>query len=478
MDEKTITDYTLEIQKFFIEIMISEPACFTRVQSIYNVENFDKPLRKAADFLIKHAEEYNSVPTFQQIKTVCSTELAKVTDLNESHLEWFFSEFEKFTRRKELQRAILRSADLLEKGDYEPVEKIIKDAVQIGLIKDIGLDYWGNPRERLQSLRDKNGQISTGYPKLDKLLFGGWNRGELEILAAPSGGGKSLMMQNFAVNWLFAGLNGIYFTLELSEELCAMRMDSMISGISTREVFKSLDDLELTLRMKQKSAGKFNLKFFPAGSVVNKLRSYLKEYQVQTGIKPDFVMVDYLDLLMPSSVKVNPSDVFIKDKYVSEELRNMAKEWNFILVTASQFNRTVQDEMEFNHSHISGGKSKIDTCDNFVGIYNDLAMRNRGKIQLQLLKTRNSSGVGHKVELDYNIDTLRIENGEDDEYQQNATDITSSIQAKIKRASSVLKSTEIVTEDGEIIDSSATVKPDIKSASLKQLLNKIKTSDD
>ena len=118
---------------------------------------------------------------------------------------------------------------------------------------------------------------------------------------------------------------------------------------------------------------------------------------------------------MPVSAKVSPSDLFVKDKYVSEELRNLAKELNCVFVTASQLNRGAVDEIEFDHSHISGGLSKINTADNVFGIFTSRAMRERGRYQLQLMKTRSSSGVGQKID----IESLRIRDlGEDQEYQQ------------------------------------------------------------
>jgi replicative DNA helicase len=215
-------------------------------------------------------------------------------------------------------------------------------------------------------------------------------------------------MQNLAVNWLERGLNGACITLELSEELYAMRIDSMISGIASREIFKDIDNLEMTVRMAARKYGKFQIKYMPAQSTVNQVRSYVKELMVKTGRPLDFLLVDYLDLLMPSSVKVNPSDFFTKDKFVAEELRNLAKEYKIVLLTAAQFNRSAQEEVEFNHAHISGGISKINTSDNFIGIYTSRAMRERGKYQLQLLKTRNSNGVGQKIDLDFDVDTLRV----------------------------------------------------------------------
>ena len=158
--------------------------------------------------------------------------------MRDSDTEWFLDEFEKFTRRQELERAILKSAELLEKGNFDPVEKLIKDAVQISLTKDMGTDYFADPKARLQAIRNNNGQISTGWPCLDNKLYGGFNRGELQIFAGGSGSGKSLFMQNLSANWMQMGLNGVYITLELSEELTAWRIDSMVTDVATRDVFK------------------------------------------------------------------------------------------------------------------------------------------------------------------------------------------------------------------------------------------------
>jgi hypothetical protein len=111
---------------------------------------------------------------------------------------------------------------------------------------------------------------------------------------------------------------------------------------------------------------------------------------------------------MPVSAKVSPHDLFVKDKYVSEELRNLAKELNVLFVTASQLNRGAVEEIEFDHSHIAGGLSKINTADNVFGIFTSRAMRERGRYQIQCMKSRSSTGVGQKIDLDYDIETMRI----------------------------------------------------------------------
>jgi len=463
-------EYSAEIQKLFLEMMMQDAETFVRVQNIFNFENFDRSLRDTAKFIKEHSSEYKTMPTKEQIKATTGVELKEVPDVGEGHYDWFMSEFESFSRRQELERAILKAADMIEEGDYDPVEKLIKDAVQISLTKDMGTDYFEDPRARLMKIKDNNGQVSTGWPTMDRRLFGGMNRGELNIFAGGSGSGKSLFMQNIAINWISQGLNGVFLTLELSEELCAMRMDAMVANVATKEIFKDMDTLEMKIRMVGKKSGNLRIKYMPTQSNVNQIRAYLKELEVQTGKKPDFIMVDYLDLVMPVSAKVSPSDLFVKDKYVSEELRNLAREFEILMITASQLNRSAVEEIEFDHSHISGGISKINTADNVFGIFTSRAMRERGRYQIQLMKTRSSSGVGQKVDLEFNLESLRITDpGEEGQSESGGFggQKPSAIMDQIKSTSSVTP----IAQPQE----SAKINAGVDSTKLKQMLAGLKS---
>ena len=471
-----LKEFNAEVQELFLRMMVTNAELFVRVTNIFNAENFDRRLRPVAEFMREHSDQYKILPDSTQIKATTGVDIDVVPDLDEGHYEWFMTEFEAFTRRQELERAIMASADLLEKGDYDPVEKLIKDAVQISLLRDMGVDYFDDPRARLMHLKTSNGQSSTGWPVLDQKLYGGFNRGELQIFAGGSGSGKSLFMQNLSVNWILAGLSGIYITLELSEHLSAMRIDSMVTDTGAKEIFKDLDNVEMKVKMKQKAAGQLRIKYMPAQSTVNDLRAYCKELQIQTGMKLDFLCVDYLDLLMPVSAKVSPSDLYVKDKYVSEELRNLAKELDIIFVTASQLNRSAVEEIEFDHSHISGGISKINTADNVFGIFTSRSMRERGQYQIQLMKTRSSSGVGQKVELAFDVETLRITDPGTATVSGTATDApqqsAQSIMDKFKTSSSVGATDQIV--QAQVDPANKKVVADVQGSKLKSLLNNLK----
>ena len=469
-------EYSVELQKLFLQMMITNAELYTRVMNIMNSENFDKSLRSAAELFKEHTTKYGVLPDSTQIKALTGIDIEVIPELSQGHYEWFFEEFESFTKRQELERAILKSADLLEKGDFGPVEKLIKDAVQISLQKDMGTDYFADPKGRINKYFNSGGQVSTGWPQMDRILYGGMSRGELNIFAGGSGSGKSLVMMNIALSWLQMGMSGVYVTLELSEELTALRTDAMLTMMGTKAIRKDIDTTELRVKMAGKKSGKYRVKNLPAQSNVNDIRAYLKEVQIQTGIKIDFVMVDYLDLVMPVSVKVNPNDQFIKDKYVAEELRNLSKELGILLVTASQLNRSAVDEIEFDHSHIAGGISKINTADNVFGIFTSRSMRERGKYQIQCMKSRSSTGVGMKIDLEYDVETMRISDpGIDGEQSYTPKPSANDIMSTLKPQATVIDYT-VDQSTGEITIEplTKTVQGDVQGSKLKALLNSLK----
>jgi hypothetical protein len=259
-----------------------------------------------------------------------------------------------------------------------------------------------------------------------------------------------------------------------------LRTAAMLTNMSTKDIRREKETAALKIKLVGKKAGSYQVKALPAQSNINDIRAFLKEYQIKTGSKVDFMMIDYLDLLMPVSAKVSPNDLFVKDKYVSEELRNLAKELGILMVTASQLNRSAVEEIEFDHSHISGGISKINTADNVFGIFTSRAMRERGKYQIQCMKSRSSTGVGQKVDLEYNIETMRItdEGGDQADARPGGSNIMESIKAR-SQATTGAEPAKPSFERGkprEGVDPFAPkVEAEVQSAKLKQLLGKIKS---
>jgi hypothetical protein len=181
--------------------------------------------------------------------------------------------------------------------------------------------------------------------------------------------------------------------------------------------------------------------------------------------------------------KISAENLFVKDKYVSEELRNLAMEKNCVFVTAAQLNRGAVEEVEFDHSHISGGLSKIQTADNVFGIFTSRAMRERGRYQIQLMKTRSSSGVGQKIDLEFNIDSLRISDCEqEDSYGSGTASAGSSLLASIKQRNTVQEESagsgwERATPVEGFDLAKPKVQAKVESSKLRELLNNLPNDD-
>lgn len=404
------------VQKLFLESIIDDPTFYTEVYAAYRPECFDKSLRAAAAFIKEYEEEYGSIPTIELVNAGPSQDLKEIPAGHQQNITWFKKEFGVFMRKAVLTKNILESADLLmTKNDVVGAVQLLQNADEISIVTDIGTDPMADPAALIQELVDSQGQIPTGWRDIDYKLFGGFNKGELNIFAGCSGAGKSTFLQNIGVNWQKAGLNGVYITLELGVPLASRRYYSIASSVAYSQIEKQKNDVVMNMNtMRLNKCGQTRIKNMPAQSTTQQIRAYIKELITREKMDLDYVLVDYLDLVMPVSQKVAVGDVFTKDKLVSEELRNLAQEFNVLMVTASQLNRSAVEIDHHDHSHIAGGISKVNTADNLFAI---VPNRETGKFIVQFLKTRSSGGVGSRVILDYNTDNLQITNSDDKDYQ-------------------------------------------------------------
>ena len=246
-------------------------------------------------------------------------------------------------------------------------------------------------------------------------------------------------------------------------------------------MFPEIDNVEMKVKMMRKKAGELYIKYLPSGSNILDVKTYIKELELKTKKKVDCILIDYLDLMMPKSKRISPADLFIKDKYVSEELRNFAVESQMLLATASQLNRASVEEIEFDHSHIAGGLSKIQTADNVIGIFTSRAMKERGRYQIQFMKTRSSSGVGQKVDLEFDVDSLRIRDLADDPEYKQFDKQRSTIYDSLKQKSKV--STDKTDAQPNVPDPTkgddiGKVKATVEGGKLRQLLNELHSDEE
>lgn len=393
-------------QKLLIEYLMSSSDTFAICQGIVKPNYFDPELRSTVKFIKDYYEKYNTTPNADQIEAETGIEV-KRQNITRDQIEYTTSEIETFCRRRAIEEAVLSSVKLIENNDYGTLEKQIRDAVMVSLHKNLGLRYFDDPEERLRRMLEENLVEPTGWSEIDELLFGGISRKELLLVSANSGGGKSITLANLGFNFIGRGLNVLYISLELAEDVVAQRFDTMFTGISRKDWKSNVSEITTRIQNESRDKGVLDIIQMPSGTTANDILAYLKEYYLHYSMMPDLLILDYLDKMNPNE-KIDLGNVWTKDKLVAEQLRDIGVRYDMFIATASQLNREAVNATHHDHSHIAGGISKINESDVYWSIVMTESMAAAGQIAFTLLKTRNSDGVGKTVYLKWDGKRLRI----------------------------------------------------------------------
>jgi archaellum biogenesis ATPase FlaH len=403
-------------QEMLISLWVADAKLFTKTLPIIQPEYFDPQFRKAITFIKEYHEKYNGIPALDILETETKTKLKKVKSLESDQLKYTQDQIETFCRQSALRNIILeQSPSLIMSEQYDQLEHLVRTAISIKVDSNIGISFFENPEAR-QGATENAVRYSTGYPELDKRMDGGIARGEMMLVLAISGGGKSVSILNFGLNMLKErGLNGkflnaLYVSLELSEEMIDKRAQMVVSGKSSLELSRHPDIAAAALNGLAGNCGEMVIKKVRLGSTANDIRALIKEIEIQKGWIPDIIVLDYLDKMYPIQ-KVSTENIGTRDKFITEEFYDLLGEYNMIGLTASQLTKGAADVEVYTQSHQAGGAEKIRSSDWTLAIHLTDAMRAAGQIGFQFLKTRSSGGVGSIVNIGWDAKSLRITNG-------------------------------------------------------------------
>jgi hypothetical protein len=366
---ESLIKYGTSFQSKIITSLIVDTKFIKTIGDILEVSYFDSDANK---FLVKsivdYFEKYKSPPTMEALKVVIDdveNDTLKTTIVDSLRGAWQHREspdleFVKektleFCKNQVIKSAIMESVELLDNQQYDEIKGVIDNAMKAGVERDIGHEYITGFEERMNQQSRKT--LPTQWDSVNDLMDGGLAGGELGVIVAPAGIGKSWTLQALGAHAVAQGKTVIHYTLELNAQYVGLRYDTIVSGQPTgnlqyhkEEVLKKINQLK----------GELIIKYYPTRTAsVNTLAAHLQQCEMQ-GLKPDMVIVDYADIMKSTS---NFTEKRHQIGHVYEELRGMAGEFDIPLWTASQANRSSLEEDVIGADKVSEDYSKVMTAD-------------------------------------------------------------------------------------------------------------------
>lgn len=397
-------------QKLLIQDLLSSPEIYTRCAGILKASYFDPEYQPVVEYINGYYKNYIVTPSVEQVNAEYDTiEFEETKRVTKDRIESTCDEIEKFCKEIAVRDAIYDSLENIEKGEMSKVLARVTEAVNISLQKDMGIDVFDDPEERLKSLVEAFTPIPTGIEGLDSPLDGGLIRKQFTLFSANSGVGKSLMLANLGANYALRGYDVVYLSLELAAEMVFLRLAAIFSGLDAYNWQSHIPEISsgIIQASNKKGEGSYIVKRLPLQSTAADFRSYLSYYEMEYDKTPDIFLVDYLDLMHPNGGAAGLG-IFEQDKQKAEEVVELLHEYNMIGVSASQQNREALSMNTPSQAGIAGGLSKINTVDNYISLFMDDTMKLEGNMNAYFLKARSSRGTGHMSMLSFNPTNLRI----------------------------------------------------------------------
>lgn len=396
-DNDKLSYYGRTFQTKVIASLFTDRNFIQQVSDILKYEYFDS---EAAQWVVKeifsYYSEYKQAPSLEVMKvklkeiedeslnTLIKEELKDAyRNLESNDLKFIKDEALDFCRNQELKGAILQSVDLLKRSKYDDIKKLVDNAMKAGQDTNLGHDYAEDIEQRYaDSARSVR---ATPWDIINDITEGGFGKGELIVLAAGPGGGKSMALVNVAVHSAKQGLNVLYYTLELNEAYVSKRIDSLVSGIAQSNLKFHMDDIREAI---SKVSGKIKVRYYPTKSAsVNTIAAHIEKC-IAIGFTPDIVIVDYADLLRDTS---NLNKNARKDEILGgiyEELRGLAGTYDVPLFTASQLNRSAAEMDVIGGDKIAEAYSKLMVADFVASLSRKMTDKLAGTGRWHIIKNR------------------------------------------------------------------------------------------
>jgi replicative DNA helicase len=412
----TLSKYGQSFQAKVISALLTDVRMMDTLCEIIDKKFFESDANKWIVQEIKdYYDEYKKEPTLDvfkgQVSKLDNPSLKKsvveqlktvYTQIGQDDFEYVKNEFTSFCINQNMKNVILQSVDLLKSGNYDRIKDLVDKAMKVGVESDLGMDYLLDFEERFSETGRET--VATGWDCVDDLMGGGLGPGELGVVVAPSGVGKSWMLACLGAAAVRAGKTVVHYTLELSQHYVGLRYDTVFTHIPSTNLKEKKEEVYSKLK---RLPGKLKVKYYPPKGASSKTIQLHIEKMIAAGNRPDLIIVDYADLLLSHSNKTDST--YAEQGGVYIDLRGMSGELQIPIWTASQTNRSAIDSEVIEADKIADSYAKVMNADFIMSLSRKAKDKINNTARVHIMKNRfGSDGLTFPTKMDTNTGTIEV----------------------------------------------------------------------
>ena len=415
-NQDTLSKYGQSFQVKVISVLLSDIKLVDTLHEVIHTKFFEAEANKwIVEQIIDYYTQYKAIPSLDVFKVEVSKlddkstqkniieQLKQVfTSVGTDDLQYVKNEFSSFCINQNLKNVIVQSVDLLKAGNYDRIKELVDKAMKVGVETDLGMDYVLDFDERTDEINRST--VPTDWDTINDLMDGGLGPGELGVIVAPSGVGKTWVLCALGAAAVRAGKTVVHYSMELSEKYVGSRYDTVFTQIPSAD----LPDKKSSVKDKiNKLKGKLIIKYFPPKGVSPKKLEAHIEKMTAAGNKPDLIIVDYADLLLSHTNKTDST--YGEQGGVYIELRGMGGELEIPIWTASQTNRTGIDAEVIEADKIADSYAKVMNADFIMSLSRKSKDKLSNTARMHIMKNRfGQDGITFPCKMDTNKGILEV----------------------------------------------------------------------